>query len=1017
MEAARACIGLSIRAERGKRYPVSLPTWKALGGQLIISPRPMGRMYLVTILGQSLSYSTNGGHTWITAKAPLVPGWGPESFNGPFMTDPQQPLVAYAATNYHGLYRTMDGGATWSAWAEGDLKPDAEISALAATTVTLGTRPPAATDQTRTLSAGSVDATVLGVSQGTGTVYAAGADGLYRSDAPPYATWRRVNSQSGITTIAPDPTNGRDLFVIADQVAFRSTDGGATLTEQDVISGTNATVRLLIWPSSPAHLGAPSQRLYALGGDDQEDVYVTTSDDGGQTWTQVSQGREDRVLTPSTPASIVPSPDGKTAILALPASHGGCFAVLPVGNAAQSCLKFPPTTAGDGGPSSIYQDPANPRRLWGDLGGFWFSANGGQSWVAVTAGLPPNPRVNALEVISGTAYALVSDDGRLYRSTTGSVWSPVTVSAFQGQKRPDSATGNQSVTTAPRALAAVWKAGYVLATTALGLWVSPVSALAGSSAPPSAGIGTWTQTRPAAPVGAHVAAVALADGAVLVLTTQSAQIFDPSRNRWTAVPAPQLHGNLLVPVLLPDGRAIVSGSANPCGSTGSFQIFDPVAQRWTHPAAIYRGLAPTAGVALADGRVLFTGSTCRSHLPQVSAAIYDPQTGTWTEAGSPSYFSDPGYTLILLNTGDVLEANPSMAGDDTYYALFTLRDKTWRTEHSPLDNRNGIVLVTLSDGTLLAIGGAQQTGGNTFPFADSYAYKAQTGAWITRAALSQPLAFAAAAVLADGRVLVAGGVSQSTTSEFAALYDPRADRWLAARPLLQPVGASVSAVGLPDPTAGAQAFALPDGRALIIGGGLTPELFDPGDRAAVAQSRTGAASPITGARYFPQTHHNLGGPFLAFYTQYGGLATFGYPRSEAFAENGRLMQYTDRFLLEMANGHVITAPLGRQLTTGRAFPPAAPVASTARRLYFTQTGHSLSGRFLTYWQQHKGAVLLGAPISEVVHEGNGDGSGRRYDVQWFANGRLEYHPELANPRYQVEIGLAGKQALQQLGWL
>lgn len=40
-----------------------------------------------------------------------------------------------------------------------------------------------------------------------------------------------------------------------------------------------------------------------------------------------------------------------------------------------------------------------------------------------------------------------------------------------------------------------------------------------------------------------------------------------------------------------------------------------------------------------------------------------------------------------------------------------------------------------------------------------------------------------------------------------------------------------------------------------------------------------------------------------------------------------------------------------------------------------------------------GDLLLGLPIAEATHETNGDGSGRVYEMQWFANGRLEYHPE------------------------
>jgi hypothetical protein len=79
--------------------------------------------------------------------------------------------------------------------------------------------------------------------------------------------------------------------------------------------------------------------------------------------------------------------------------------------------------------------------------------------------------------------------------------------------------------------------------------------------------------------------------------------------------------------------------------------------------------------------------------------------------------------------------------------------------------------------------------------------------------------------------------------------------------------------------------------------------------------------------------------------------------------------------------------------------------------------HCLGGRFLTYWHNHHGDILLGNPIAEVTAETNDDGSGREYQVQWFENGRLEYHPELAGTSYSVVAGLVGKQELEQLGWL
>jgi hypothetical protein len=57
-------------------------------------------------------------------------------------------------------------------------------------------------------------------------------------------------------------------------------------------------------------------------------------------------------------------------------------------------------------------------------------------------------------------------------------------------------------------------------------------------------------------------------------------------------------------------------------------------------------------------------------------------------------------------------------------------------------------------------------------------------------------------------------------------------------------------------------------------------------------------------QWFPQTQHNVGPPFLAYWTQHGGLPVFGLPRSEGFEEANAadghtyLVQYFERNRLE-----------------------------------------------------------------------------------------------------------------------
>lgn len=200
------------------------------------------------------------------------------------------------------------------------------------------------------------------------------------------------------------------------------------------------------------------------------------------------------------------------------------------------------------------------------------------------------------------------------------------------------------------------------------------------------------------------------------------------------------------------------------------------------------------------------------------------------------------------------------------------------------------------------------------------------------------------------------------------------------------------------------------------------------------QNPTDVAPHCSGAKYFRNRGHNLSAPFLAFYLKYG-QGIFGVPRTEAFCsrEPGpvfryptppgstscpgqMLMQYTDRFLLELVHGRVQVGDLGRLLTRKRKEPQFKPEARSACSCAqcLAGTSHCVAGRFLATWRKYRD--LLGSPIADPTIEQNADGSHRTYVVQWFENGRVELHPENAG-KYQVELGLLGRQYLKQLGWL
>jgi beta propeller repeat protein len=100
---------------------------------------------------------------------------------------------------------------------------------------------------------------------------------------------------------------------------------------------------------------------------------------------------------------------------------------------------------------------------------------------------------------------------------------------------------------------------------------------------------------------------------------------------------------------------------------------------------------------------------------------------------------------------------------------------------------------------------------------------------------------------------------------------------------------------------------------------------------------------------------------------------------------------------------IIGATISGLALTEPASPPPLVPGSGSRK--FPETGQTVYGVFLDYWQKHGGLAQQGFPISGVMTE-TSDLDGKVYKVQYFERAVFEYHPELAG---------ANKVLLSQLG--
>jgi N-acetylneuraminic acid mutarotase len=165
------------------------------------------------------------------------------------------------------------------------------------------------------------------------------------------------------------------------------------------------------------------------------------------------------------------------------------------------------------------------------------------------------------------------------------------------------------------------------------------------------GSGTWTLTGRNVFGRLEHTATLLQDGRVLVAggvgalsactPAGTAELYDPLTGSWSVTSsllAPATSGAIAVRLL--DGRVLVSGGGNRCGSVSSTaSIFDPVTGTWSATASMRVPRQLHSAILLADGRVLVAGGSTSAPFNLVaSAEVFNPTLGTWCRLGLPSTF-------------------------------------------------------------------------------------------------------------------------------------------------------------------------------------------------------------------------------------------------------------------------------------------------------------------------------------------------------------------------------------------
>lgn len=85
-----------------------------------------------------------------------------------------------------------------------------------------------------------------------------------------------------------------------------------------------------------------------------------------------------------------------------------------------------------------------------------------------------------------------------------------------------------------------------------------------------------------------------------------------------------------------------------------------------------------------------------------------------------------------------------------------------------------------------------------------------------------------------------------------------------------------------------------------------------------------------------------------------------------------------------------------------------PAQAADNSRFFPETGHTVSGKFLDYWNNNGGLPVFGYPITEAASETDSE-TGQVYLTQWFERNSFQLHPEHAGTKYEVQLGLLSKR--------
>jgi len=266
-------------------------------------------------------------------------------------------------------------------------------------------------------------------------------------------------------------------------------------------------------------------------------------------------------------------------------------------------------------------------------------------------------------------------------------------------------------------------------------------------------------------------ATSLPGGRVLIVGgsgNKSAEIYNPANGHFSRTSATKDTLSYQTATALIDGRVLVAGGTTGFTYLAKTEIYNPFTGKFIRARSMHDAREFASAVLLPDGRVLIAGGdqgvSKKSRIILAGAEIFDPATGRFSQAASMHY-GRSHFEMVLLPSGLVLAigglSTGVFAGIATSAELYDPNTNAWTVTGPMSIGRSDFSATVLADGRVLVAGG----GDNSSEIFDPATATFQMAKDMLSARVSQT-----ATLLADTRVLMAGGNVAGDSA--AELYNP-----------------------------------------------------------------------------------------------------------------------------------------------------------------------------------------------------------------------------------------------------